>query len=119
MSFTEGPKTTAFYHNILDPTDSAYITIDGHMYSIWAGKRMTMKSVAWAHFNYKQVELDFKRCAFRIGILPCQLQSVLWFAWKRIHRVVFDGQLGLFKQGNQWGLLPDVARIETYPVKEW
>jgi len=118
LSFTKGPKTRAFYHNILDPSDDAYITIDGHMYCVWAGKRMTMVAVAWQRFNYKHVELDFKRCAFRLGIRPCQLQGVLWFTWKRINRVLFDGQLKMFERDDQWGLLPDVTTIATYPVKE-
>jgi hypothetical protein len=117
MSFTTGPKTRAFYSNILNPEDISYVTIDGHMYSLWAGKRMTMKAIAYERFNYKKVELDFKRVAFKLTLIPCQLQAILWFTWKRINNIVFQPQLGLFTGDDQWGLLPEVEGIAEFPIK--
>lgn len=118
LSFTAGPKTRNFYQSIMDPDDPQAVTIDGHMFGVWSGQRRTMKKIAEEGFNYAEVALDFRHTALYIGILPSQLQAVCWFAWKRIHRVVYNPQLGLFSTGDQWGLLPDVETINTFRLKE-
>lgn len=115
MDFTKGPKTTAFYQNILQPSDLYPVTIDGHMYSIWAGKRLRMKEVATMGFDYETVARDFRTVAFRVFVRPNQVQAILWFTWKRIHNVVYKPQLGLFCAGDQWGLLPDPEYIRPFP----
>ena len=105
LTRTKGPKTRNFYQNILDPASADPITIDGHMVCVWLGKRMTMVEVAWSKFKYETVANDFKIVANGLGILPNQLQSTLWFTWKRINNVVYKPQLGLFQDPTDtWGL---------------
>jgi hypothetical protein len=117
LDFTRGPKTRNFYTNIYCPEENHSVTIDGHMYGVWLGKRMTMKAVAEQRFNYNEVAHDFRTAAFHIGIRPNQVQAVCWFTWKRIHKVLFKEQLGLFASGDQWGLLQDPELIEPFPFK--
>lgn len=114
LSFTKGPKTRSFYVNIMDPDEGYHVTIDGHMFSVWSGKRFTMKSVATMGFRYNEVALDFRSVAFLVGLKANQIQAICWFAWKRIHRVVYNEQLGLFAGDDQWGLLPSIEEIRPF-----
>lgn len=117
LSFTRGPKTRSFYKNITSPTDNNSVTIDGHMFSVWSGTRFRMKEVAHFKFRYEDIAKDFRTVARQIGILPSQLQAICWFAWKRMNRIVYDAQLNMFSSNDQWGLMPDVARIKPFNRK--
>lgn len=117
LKTTKGPKTRSFYQNILDPSDPEPVTIDGHMACISIGKRMTMKEVVRARFKYSDLAADFIAAARHVGVLPNQLQAMLWFTWKRIHNVVYQPQLDLFRENNQWGTLVDPAAIRPFPIK--
>lgn len=114
---TKGPKTRAFYQNILDPWDPEPVTIDGHMFGLWAGQRLTMKQVVRLRIPYDRVADDFRSFAGRNGILPCQLQATLWFTWKRIHRVIYSPQLDVFNHGNCWLLDMKPEEIRPFPFK--
>jgi hypothetical protein len=76
---TVGPKTRAFYYNIVTPNDHRHVTIDGHMYGIYVGKRIVMKGVALLKFPYHEVEQTFKQIARKHHMIPNQLQAILWF----------------------------------------
>lgn len=113
LDFTRGLKTRNFYSNIMDPGDPAPITIDGHAYSIYAGKYYRMKDAVRLRYPYSVVADAYREASAVIGhgVLPNQLQAVTWFTWKRIHRVVFNSQLHLYRAiaNDQWmlDLLPD------------
>lgn len=111
---TKGPKIRAFYHNIINPGCKKHITVDGHMFNLWLGTKMTMKDIAMLRPQpkYRDAEKDFKMAARRLGIIPCQLQAVLWFTWKRINKIVYSPQLGLFNQGDQWKTQIDISQLE-------
>jgi hypothetical protein len=113
-----GKKTRSFYENICFPERDKVITIDGHMYCVWAGKRMTLKEVAWTHFDYDGVAKDFRKVAKMLGVRANQVQAVCWFAWKRIQNILYTPQLHLFRAGDQWGLLRDPEDIKPFPIKE-
>jgi hypothetical protein len=104
LTFTRGPKTRAFFQNIMDPSDPAPVTIDGHAYCAWVGRRMTMRAVVDTPWRYEDVADGYREAANRIGVLPCQFQAVLWFAWKHINGILFRPQMHLFRQHDQWGL---------------
>lgn len=73
-----GPKTFNFFHNILRPDDPNYVTIDRHAYAIAKGdnaERLTQK-------QYLDVANHYVRSANRLGILPNQLQAVLWVDYR-------------------------------------
>lgn len=92
LDVLRGPKTRAFFHNILDPNGRQHVTVDGHMFSIWHGKRYKMKEAIMSEKLYHQISSDYKQAAKKVHLVPCQLQSVLWLAWKRIHKIRFNPQ---------------------------
>lgn len=81
------------------------------------GVRMTMKDVVRSRFNYDEVANAFRETAQEVGLLPCQLQSMLWFTWKRIHNVIYSPQLDAFRDGNQWATLVDLEAVKAFPYK--
>lgn len=101
---TKGPKTIAFYHNIINPNCSKHVTIDGHMYGVWIGKRLRMVEVAHTKIPYSLIEQGFKQVAKKLDIIPNQLQATLWFTWKRHHKVLYNPQLNLHNQDDVWGI---------------
>jgi hypothetical protein len=120
LAVTKGKKTRAFYQNILDPSDPHPVTIDGHMVSVWTGKRMTMLQVATRGFPYERVADDFRAVAYQERLLANQLQAIIWFTWKRINKILFDGQQCLFDfdNKNQWRLFREPESIKPFPVKD-
>lgn len=103
-TFTKGKKTLNFYKNIMNPADPEPVTVDGHAYCVWAGKRYTMKEVVRLKFKYDEVAEGYRIMARHYGLLPCQFQAILWFTWKRINKVIYKEQMGLFFTGDQWRL---------------
>lgn len=113
LSFTKGKKTRSFYQNIMDPSDPLPVTIDGHMLSIWQGRRMTMKEAVRSRIRYEDVAQGVRELAGEVGVLPNQVQSTLWFTWKRLHRVLYRPQIDLFRPEDPWML--DVAPADVQP----
>jgi hypothetical protein len=115
LEVTKGKKTRSFYQNILDPNDTHPVTIDGHMVCVWKGQRMKMVEVAWSGFRYDTVANDFREFAAEMGLIPNQVQAVLWFTWKRINNVIFKPQMSLFsKPHDHWGLDLDATDITPF-----
>ncbi len=115
LRLTKGPKIRAFYQNILDPTNPEHVTVDGHMVSCWHGKRLNMRQAVVSGFSYKVIADDIKTLAQEHGLVPCQMQGVLWFTWKRINRVVYNNNLDLF--GDHWGLDRDPREMHGFPLR--
>lgn len=114
LDITRGPKTRAFFLSILNPDDPHPITIDGHMVNAWRGEVTTMVEVAWSKFKYDVVANDYRAFAAEIGVLPNQLQAMIWFTWKRINNIVYRPQLNLFRRADDlWGL--DLSPSEIQP----
>ena len=78
------PKTRAFYHNLLNPESALYVTVDGHAYNIWKGKRQPLKDVRMKKGVYVQISQDYKEVAQKTGLLPHQVQAITWYAWRNI-----------------------------------
>lgn len=70
-----GPKTYNFYHNILNPTDKNYLTVDRHCYYTVHGEQSTSQ-VRGPRYR-KIVEL-YTKTANKLNIIPNQLQAILW-----------------------------------------
>ncbi|MCK9513699.1 MAG: hypothetical protein M0R28_21080 [Pigmentiphaga sp.] len=118
LAFTKGKKTRAFYLNIMDPMDPEPVCVDGHMISCWAGKRLTMKEAVRVKAPYDRIADDVRTVALEQGMIPNQVQAILWFTWKRLHRSKYVGcQLDLFRLGDQWAqeILPD--DIQPFPIQ--
>lgn len=116
LTTARGHKIKNFYHNIITPTDNRYVTIDGHMSSIWNGKIQTMKEAIIKPHQYRVIADAVKLCAFEQFLLPNQYQAILWFTRKRVLRVRYDGQLALFSpRDDVWQTLRDVSKVLPYP----
>jgi hypothetical protein len=89
-------KTRNFYLNIKDPNDPQPCTIDGHMYWIWMGRRGTMDEANVNGSNYEVIAECVRELARREGIVTSLGQAILWQTWKRIHNVLYDGQIHLW-----------------------
>ncbi len=87
-------KTRNFFHNIADPTNVNFVTIDGHVNNIWFGRRAPIQS---KNPNVRVVKVDnklyhviaggIKAFAREHDLIPCQMQGVLWQTWRRIHGI--------------------------------
>jgi hypothetical protein len=119
LATVRGPKIRSFYLNIINPMDPDPVTIDGHAVNIWRGRRKNLKSVV-GDFRYKHVAGEYRDVARRVGLLPNQVQAITWFAWKRIHRILYPGeQLKLFGDpGDRWETLADPASVIPFPFLE-
>ena len=79
FSMKTGPKTYNFFHNLLNPYDSDYVTVDRHAYTIAVGANNGRISP----LLYKKISDGYRRAAGKAGILPNQLQAVLWVTHRK------------------------------------
>lgn len=114
-------KTLNFWRNITHPSDPVPVTIDGHMFWCWKGvaggvkgdrKSNTVKlpGAKVTPKVYHEIAGEVRGLARALGLIPNQLQAVLWITWKRLHRRKYDEQgcffpkdyevAGLIKLGN-------------------
>ena len=113
---TKGPKVINFYHNILDPTDNRYVTIDGHMSAIWQNKNLTMKEALISKGEYNEISAAVKKLAFREMMLPNQLQAILWFTRKRVCNIKSENQFDLLlPKGDLWKTSRNIKDLKPYP----
>ena len=114
----KGPKITNFYHNILTPDDSRWVTIDGHMVAAWKGQRLVMKQALCTLREYREIAAATKALAFQNFMLPNQVQAIIWFARKRTLHVKYNGQLNLFgAKDDVWNTLKDVTQMKPYSIQ--
>lgn len=117
---TDGLKVLSFYHNLMNPLDNRWVTVDGHMSAIWQGKDLTMRQALVSKRTYMTIRDDIRWLAFRHYMLPNQMQAILWFTRKRVDKVIYDPQLDLFGDPTDvWGTFRDVSTIHPFtPAKE-
>lgn len=83
-----GRKVTSFYKNILNPSCPDNVTIDRHAARACYGlKGLKMSSddippIA-SDKRYNQYKVLYKRLADKLGILPNQLQAIIWVNFKK------------------------------------
>jgi hypothetical protein len=76
----------AFFACISEPATTQAVCIDGHAYSIWAGRRITLDAVPPVSDRlYNRIVGDYVVVAKHLGIRPHQLQAITWVAWRRLH----------------------------------
>lgn len=88
------PKTFNFYQNVFDPANPHYVTIDGHMHNIYFGERRPLQSrdpnkriAKVTGALYHEIASLVMSFAFEKGMLPCEMQGVLWITWRRMHSI--------------------------------
>lgn len=80
-----GPKTYHFYHNLLQPENPNYVTVDRHFWAIVTGKSY---EVGTRIAQYRPIVETCKRHAKRLGLVPCELQAALWVAHREQNKIV-------------------------------
>lgn len=121
LETVKGKKIRSFYHNLLNPMDSHYVTIDGHAFNIWTGRRVSLKTMARAKLNYDRVADDYRAVAASAGLLPSQLQAITWLTWKWIHNIIPSRyQLEFFqdRSGDLWKTIYEPEDIIPFGFKE-
>jgi hypothetical protein len=89
------PKTRNFYLNIKDPLNPMPVTCDGHVYNAWRGRRIPLKGAA-AKFKpseYEEIAQAIRDLGAEYGMIPNQVQGVIWHTWRRLHRIKYTNQL--------------------------
>ena len=96
-------KTMNFFHNVDDPTDPNFVTIDGHMFNVFHGVRRPIQSrnnknrvVKVTRWDYVEIAAAVKTFADNYALLPCQMQAILWQVWRKIHSIRRSNQDGLW-----------------------
>ena len=123
LELFKGPKIRNFFTNILQPEHPEAITIDGHMVGVWHGQRFTMDKAGISHGEYRTIAAGFRSVAAELCLLPSTLQALLWFSWKREHRVLYNPQTELFSDpADVWRIdrpLAEVTRYGNGPFRKW
>lgn len=117
LEHAKGPKTRAFYRNILDPLDLTPVTVDVHVFSAWTGERVLANAAGMSKGQYERIAADMRTSASRLGLIPNQLQGIIWFAWKRIHNIVYDPHLSLW--GDHWNLDINLDHVKPYKKRRF
>lgn len=114
-----GLKIKSFYWNILDPDCPAHVTIDGHMAAAYAGdSALTMKEVLLSRNWYRVISGAVIDLADEVGLLPNQLQAILWFTRKRLYRIKYVPIRDMFAEpGDSWRILIPLDQLPAYPLR--
>ena len=92
------PKTRNFYLNLVNPLDPHPVTIDGHIYNAWMGRRLNLNSAAtrFKPSMYEELANDVRALANTYGEMANVIQATIWHSWKRIHKIRFEEQMCLW-----------------------
>lgn len=119
LDHAKGLKTRAFYQNITDPTNIEPVTIDGHMVLAFYDLDGTMKDAQklLSIRIYREIADAVRMIARAEGIIPHQMQAILWMTRKRVKQVKFDPQLDVFSafHGAQKTTF-DLQDIQPFPT---
>jgi hypothetical protein len=116
---TRGPKVLSFYRNILDPEDPRPVTVDGHVTAAWRGQVLTMKQAFVRSMReYEEIAGEVRRLARYKGLLPNQMQAVLWFTRKRVLGIKYEPQRSLwFEADDAWQTRVPAWMITPFPQR--
>jgi hypothetical protein len=89
------PKTRNFFLNVYNPLDPVPVTVDGHIFNAWNGKRMPLNSAGMKgnQKHYEEVANVIRQLGSERKILPNVLQGLVWYTWKRMHGIKLSSQL--------------------------
>jgi hypothetical protein len=93
------PKTRNFFLNIIDPADPGPVTVDGHIFNAWTGVRLPLVSAAQKlrAGYYDDVAQDIRQIGAERRLIPNIIQGIVWYSWKRLHRIKRGDQLEFWK----------------------
>lgn len=78
------PKVRSFFDNIARPGESRTVTIDRHIINYTCGTTDALKQAGLyiTSAEYDWIEARFQKVAQEAGILPHQLQAIVWVWWR-------------------------------------
>lgn len=85
-------KTRSFFLNVNNPLDPVPVTVDGHMFNCWRNERVSLVGLRHKTGEYEIIADGVRQLAAEEGLLPCQMQGILWITHRRIHRILTNGQ---------------------------
>ena len=86
FSIKTGPKTYNFFHALVNPETTEHVVIDRHAYVIATGKPY----IGVRGKQYDLIAKRYKRAAKKLGILPTELQAVLWVDYRHKENIKFN-----------------------------
>ena len=89
-------KTRSFFLNIDNPRNPEPVTVDGHMVNVWRCKRESLVGLKFPHGLYDVVADGVRSLAQEHNLVPCQVQSIIWITWRRIHGIKTSHQTELW-----------------------
>ena len=78
-----GLKTTAFANLLHDPT-GLMVCVDSHAIMVWLGIHNRGGTVSFADGVYRKAAADYATVSLEYGLLPHQVQAIVWTARKRL-----------------------------------
>jgi hypothetical protein len=72
-------KTLAFFYNILNPDESTSVTIDVHIIASMDFSGQFVQGALWC---YNRISKAFQAVAEELRLRPCELQAIVWLAYK-------------------------------------
>ena len=80
-------KTRSFFLNVSNPRDPVPVTVDGHMVNVWRCKRESLVGLRFPHSLYDEIANGVRELAAQYKLVPCQVQSIVWMTWRRLHGI--------------------------------
>lgn len=85
LDVLKGSKTRSFYENILNPDSSQEVTVDTIMIRAFFNDPNHNEHQTFSRpTELRLISQTIKDLAAEKGLLPLQLQAILWQTWKRI-----------------------------------
>ena len=84
VEILNGNKISAFFLNILKPTQSNVLTIDRHAICIALGRIASENEMHLTTNQYRFFEMCFTIAGVKRDVPPILMQSATWCAWRRI-----------------------------------
>lgn len=85
LTTLNGNKTRSFFLNIAYPNDITGVTIDRHALSVAMGKTLPDSNLKGITKNqYSFFESAYVQAADKVGILPHEMQAVVWVKWRKL-----------------------------------
>ena len=118
LTETKGPKTRAFYQNLVDPFDRVPVCVDGHIAFAWLDERhKPIKQAVVSKRMYNEIAEGVRFIARLEGLIPNQVQAIIWFCRKRELGVIYDPQLDIFADNtDKWKTVLTVDQIRPFPL---
>lgn len=94
-----GNKTSNFYLNCRFPEDPHPVTVDGHMINVYLNREpiriQPLNPLDRIHATkslYHEIANSLREVASQFGLRAHEVQSVIWYTWRRLHGIKFSSQ---------------------------